>query len=50
VAWRIMLLALLGRELPELPCDLLFNSWECELLQLLAQKKSPQRLAKPSSS
>ena len=50
VAWRIMLLALLGRELPELPCDLLFNSWECELLQLLAQKKSPQLLAKPSSS
>ena len=40
VAWRIMLLALLGRELPELPCDLLFNSWECEVLQLLAQKKT----------
>jgi hypothetical protein len=40
VAWRIMLLALLGRQLPELPCDLLFNSWECEVLQLLAQKKT----------
>ena len=40
VAWRIMLLALLGRELPELPCDLLVNSWECEVLQLLAQKKT----------
>jgi len=40
VAWRIMLLALLGRELPELPCELLFNSWECEVLQLLAQKKT----------
>lgn len=40
VAWRIMVLALLGRELPELPCDLLFNSWECEVLQLLAQKKT----------
>lgn len=39
VAWRIMLLALLGRDLPELPCDLLFNQWECEVLQLLAQKK-----------
>lgn len=50
VAWRIMVLALLGRELPELPCDLLFNSWECEVLQLLAQKKSTYRLAKPSLS
>jgi hypothetical protein len=41
IAWRIMVLALLGRELPDLPCDLLFNSWECSALQLLAQKKSP---------
>ena len=40
VAWRIMLLALLGRELPELPCELLFNPWECKLLELLAQKKT----------
>jgi hypothetical protein len=40
VAWRIMVLALLGREIPELPCELLFNSWECEVLQLLAQKKA----------
>lgn len=44
IAWRIMVLALLGRELPELPCDLLFNSWECAALQLLAQKKSPSPL------
>lgn len=50
VAWRIMVLALLGRELPELPCDLLFNSWECEVLQLLAQKKSRYALEKLSSS
>lgn len=50
IAWRIMVLALLGRELPELPCNLLFNSWECAALQLLAQKKSPYPLEKPSSS
>jgi hypothetical protein len=49
IAWRIMVLALLGRELPELPCDLLFNAWECQALQLLAQKKSPSPLAKRSS-
>ena len=50
VAWRIMVFALLGRELPELPCDLLFNSWECGVLQLLAQKKSPYALERLSSS
>jgi len=50
IAWRIMVLALLGRELPELPCNLLFNPWECEVLQLLTPKKSPYPLEKPSSS
>jgi hypothetical protein len=40
IAWRIMLLALLGREVPELPCDLLFEACEGEVLELLAQKNS----------
>ena len=40
IAWRIMLLALLGREVPEMPCDLIFNKWECEVLELLLQKKT----------
>jgi hypothetical protein len=40
IAWRIMLLALLGREVPELPCDALFNPLECEVLGLLAKKKA----------
>jgi hypothetical protein len=40
IAWRIMLLTLLGRELPELPCELLFDPIECEVLQLLAKKKA----------
>jgi hypothetical protein len=39
IAWRIMLLALLGREVPELPSDVLFDPCECEVLGLLAQKK-----------
>jgi hypothetical protein len=42
VAWRIMVLALLGREIPELPSDVLFNSWECKALEMLAQKKTFQ--------
>lgn len=40
IAWRIMLLALLGRQEPGLPCELLFNPCECEVLELLAQKKT----------
>ncbi len=40
IAWRIMLLALLGREVPELPSDILFDRCECEVLGLLAQKKT----------
>jgi Domain of unknown function (DUF4338)/Transposase DNA-binding len=40
IAWRIMLLALLGREVPELPSSILFDPCECEVLELLAKKKS----------
>ena len=39
IAWRIMLLALLGREVPELPAATLFDSRESEVLGLLIQKK-----------
>ena len=39
IAWRIMLLALLGREVPELPSRTLFDPCECEGLGLLTQKK-----------
>jgi len=47
IGWRIMLLTLLGREVPDLPASLLFDPWECEVLQLLAQKKSPYPSLKP---
>jgi hypothetical protein len=40
IAWRIMLLTLLGREVPGLPCEVIFTDCECEVLELLAQKKS----------
>lgn len=43
IAWRIMLLALLGREVPELPADTLFDPVECEVLGLLARKKTLAR-------
>jgi len=40
IAWRIMLLALLGREVPELPCDIVFDRCECQVLELLAKKNA----------
>jgi len=51
MAWRVMLLTLLGREAPDMFCKLIFEPWECRLLEQLqplvvpetmcAQKKSP---------
>jgi hypothetical protein len=41
IAWRLMLLALLGRELPELPARLVFSPWECQMLQMLADGHTP---------
>jgi hypothetical protein len=41
IAWRIMLLTLLSRELPELPARLVFSDWECRTLELLAGRKHP---------
>jgi hypothetical protein len=39
IGWRLMLLGLLGREVPELPAGTLFDRGECEVLGLLTQKK-----------
>lgn len=51
VAWRIMLMTLLGREVPELPAEILFTELEIETLRCYAKKKGSrnQRIsAKPS--
>lgn len=52
IAWRIMLLALLGREVPELPCEVVFDRCECRVLELLAKKNTvqPSSLSVPLSS
>jgi hypothetical protein len=39
IAWRIMLLGLLGRAVPGLPAALVFDACECEVLALLAGSK-----------
>ena len=38
IAWRIMLMTLLGREVPELPADVLFSDIEIEVLTAYAKK------------
>jgi hypothetical protein len=40
VAWRIMLMTLLGRQAPELPPEILFSDIEIKVLQGYAQKKT----------
>ena len=39
IAWRIMLMTLLGRETPELPADVLFSDIEMRVLRAYAKKK-----------
>ena len=40
IAWRIMLLTLLGREVPGMSCESLFDPVECRVLERLALKKN----------
>ena len=40
IAWRIMLMTLLGRETPELPVEVLFSDLEIEVLKAYAKKKA----------
>jgi hypothetical protein len=44
IAWRVMLLALLGREIPEMPCELMFSTWECALLERLQPLVAPETM------
>lgn len=40
IAWRIMLMTLLGRKAPDLPPEVLFSDIELEVLESFAQKKT----------
>ena len=39
LAWRIQLLTLLGREVPELPGEVLFDDWEVRVLDALREQQ-----------
>ena len=40
LAWRIQLMTLLGREVPELPCTVFFDEWEVKVLEALEWQKA----------
>jgi len=48
LAWRIQLLVLLGRQVPELPCEIFFDNWEVKVLEALQQQKGPDKGGKGS--
>jgi hypothetical protein len=53
IAWRIMLMTLMGRECPKLPAEVLFSDLEIEVLQAYAKKKpspTPISLVRPCVS
>ncbi|MCM8636690.1 MAG: hypothetical protein NFW15_12275 [Candidatus Accumulibacter sp.] len=51
IAWRIMLMTLLGRQCPDLPAEVLFSDAEIEVLQAYAKKnESPSPLGSATPS
>ena len=40
IAWRIMLMTLLGREVPSLPAEVMFSDLEIDVLNAYTQKKT----------
>ncbi len=49
IGWRVMLLTLLGREVPDLPCELVFSRWECRLLATLQPRVAPETVPRDGS-
>jgi hypothetical protein len=47
LAWRIQLLTLLGRALPELPAEILFDDEEIEALEALQERRTKTPLQRP---
>ncbi len=41
VAWRVMYLTMLGREYPDLPCDILFSEAEWKSVWMVVEKTDP---------
>lgn len=50
IAWRAMLLALLGREVPEMPAEWVFSPQECRLLETLQPLVAPETMRDKKNS
>ena len=49
IAWRIQLMTLLGREVPELPATVFFDNWEVKVLEALEKEKGKRGMKPPFS-
>src|SRR3972149_5330029 len=47
LAWRIQLMTLLSREVPELPCAVFFDAWEVTVLEALQEQRTKAPLQRP---
>lgn len=47
LAWRIQLMTLLGREVPDLPCTTFFDEWEVKVLEALEEDKGKRGMKPP---
>jgi Domain of unknown function (DUF4338)/Transposase DNA-binding len=50
IAWRVMLLALLGREVPEMPGEWIFSPQQCRLLERLQPLVAPETMGNKKNS
>ena len=41
IAWRVLYLTMLGRECPEMPCDVVFDTVEWQAVYLVTERKPP---------
>ena len=41
IAWRVLFLTMLGRECPEMPCDVVFDTAEWQAVYLVTQRQPP---------
>ena len=41
IAWRVLFLTMLGRECPEMPCDVVFDEAEWQAVYLVTQRQPP---------
>src|SRR3972149_1874950 len=49
LAWRIQLMTLLSREVPDLPCTVFFDRWEVTVLEALQEQRTRAPLERPLS-